>query len=78
MAIIIRLDVELARKKMRLKELSERTGISVPNLSILKNGKAKALRFSTLNAICSALGTTPGAIIEFEPDADVDPEAQAD
>ena len=78
MAIIIRLDVELARKKMRLKELSERTGITVPNLSILKNGKAKAIRFSTLNAICTALDTTPGAILEFEPDGEPEENAAAE
>ena len=64
MPIIVRLDVELARRKMRLNELAERTGISVPNLSILKSGKAKAIRFSTLEAICNALGCTPGDLLE--------------
>jgi putative transcriptional regulator len=66
--IIIRLDVMLARRKMRLTELAERTGISMPNLSILKNDKAKAIRFSTLEAICEALECVPGDLIDFEPD----------
>ncbi|HTE53405.1 MAG TPA: helix-turn-helix transcriptional regulator [Kofleriaceae bacterium] len=66
MPIIVRLDVELARRKMRLNELAERTGISVPNLSILKGGKARAIRFSTLEAICAALGCTPGDLLEYD------------
>ena len=74
MAIIVRLDVELARRKMRLNELAERTGISVPNLSILKSGKAKAIRFSTLEAICNALGCTPGDLLEQTPSDPRQPE----
>ena len=65
MAIIINLDVELAKKKMRLNELSELVGISVSNLSILKTGKAKAIRFSTLEKICEVLECTPGDILQF-------------
>lgn len=65
MAIVIKLDVVLAEKKMKLKELSEIVGISTVNLSILKQGKVKAIRFSTLNAICSALNCQPGDIMEY-------------
>lgn len=64
MAIIINLDVMLAKRKMSLTELSDRVGITLANLSILKNGKAKAIRFSTLEAICRALDCQPGEIIE--------------
>lgn len=66
MAIIINLDVMLARRKMRLNELSEQTGITVANLSVLKTGKARAIRFSTLEAICKALDCQPGDILAFE------------
>ena len=65
MAIIINMDVMLAKKKMSLTELSEKVGITMANLSILKNGKAKAIRFSTLDAICEALECQPGDIIEY-------------
>ena len=65
MAIIVDLDVMLAKRKMRLNELSERVGVSPQNLSILKTGKAKAIRFSTLNAICEALECEPGDILRF-------------
>jgi putative transcriptional regulator len=68
MAIVVRLDVQLARTKTRLNELSEKTGISVPNLSILKTGKARAIRFSTLEAICRALHCQPGDLLAYEPD----------
>ncbi len=68
--IIVNLDVMMARRKMSLNELSERVGITVANLSILKNGKAKAVRFSTLDAICRALDCTPGDILEYRPDAE--------
>ncbi len=68
--IIVNLDVMMARHKMSLNELSERVGITVANLSILKNGKAKAVRFSTLDAICRALDCTPGDILEYRPDAE--------
>lgn len=65
MAIIVNLDVMLARRKMSLTELSEKVGITMANLSILKKGKAKAVRFSTLEAICKVLDCQPGDILEF-------------
>jgi len=65
MAIIINLDVMLAKRKIQLKELSQIVGISTVNLSILKQGKGKAIRFSTLEAICSALDCQPGDILEY-------------
>lgn len=65
MPIIINLDVMLARRKMSLTELSERVGITMSNLSILKTGKAKAVRLETLEAICKALDCQPGDILEF-------------
>jgi len=64
MAIIVNLDVMMAKRKCRLKELAEATGITEANLSILKNGKAKAIRFSTLEAICNYLNCQPGDIME--------------
>ena len=66
--IIVNLDVMMARRKMSLNELSERVGITVANLSILKTGKAKAVRFSTLDAICRVLDCSPGDILEFRDD----------
>lgn len=68
MAIIVNLDVMLARRKMSLSELSEKVDISIVNLSILKTGKAKAIRFSTLEAICRVLECQPGDILEFAQD----------
>tara|TARA_R110002111_G_scaffold68635_2_gene111302 strand:- start:1003 stop:1218 length:216 start_codon:yes stop_codon:yes gene_type:complete len=68
MAIIVNVDVMLATRKMQLKELSELTGISNVNLSILKQGKGKAIRFSTLEAICKALDCQPGDILEYRED----------
>ncbi len=68
MAIIVNLDVMLARRKMRLTELSSRVDISVTNLSNLKTGKARAIRFTTLEAICDVLQCQPGDILEFVPD----------
>ncbi|MFT5581277.1 MAG: putative transcriptional regulator [Lentimonas sp.] len=65
MAIRINLDMELARKKMRLNELSKKVGVTNANLSVLKQGKAKAVRFSTLEAICEALDCQPGDILEY-------------
>jgi len=65
MPIIINLDVMLARRKMRSNELAEKVGITTANLSILKTGKAKAIRFSTLEAICRELQCQPGDIMEF-------------
>lgn len=63
--IIINLDVMLAKRKMSLTELTEKVGITMANLSILKNGKAKAVRLSTLEAICKALDCQPGDILEY-------------
>lgn len=65
MAILINIDVMLAKRKMTVTELTEKVGITMANLSILKNGKAKAIRFSTLEAICKALDCQPGDIIEY-------------
>ncbi|SOE23324.1 putative transcriptional regulator [Spirosomataceae bacterium TFI 002] len=65
MAIIVNLDVMMAKRKMSLNELSERVEITLSNLSILKTGKAKAIRFSTLEAICKVLECQPGDILEF-------------
>ena len=65
MPIIVNLDVMLAKRKMSLSELSERVDISIVNLSILKTGKAKAVRFSTLEAICKALNCQPGDLLEY-------------
>ena len=68
MAIRVDLDVMLARRKMSMTELSERVGITMANLSILKNGQAKAVRFSTLNEICRVLNCQPGDILAYEED----------
>ena len=68
MPIIINLDVMMARRKMSLNELSERVGITISNLSILKTGKAKAIRIETLEAICKALDCQPGDILEYKND----------
>lgn len=65
MAMIINIDVMLARRKMSVTELTEKVGITMANLSILKNGKARAIRFSTLEAICRALDCQPGDILEY-------------
>ncbi|HEU4609100.1 MAG TPA: helix-turn-helix transcriptional regulator [Chitinophagaceae bacterium] len=66
MAIVINVDVMMAKRKMRATELSERVGITMANLSILKNGKAKAIRLSTLEAICKALDCQPGDVLEYK------------
>lgn len=66
MAIIINIDVMLARRKMSVTELTEKVGITMANISVLKNGKAKAIRFSTLEAICKALQCQPGDILEYK------------
>lgn len=68
MAITVNLDVMMAKRKMSLNELSEKVDISLSNLSILKTGKAKAIRFSTLQAICEALDCQPGDLLEFRKD----------
>ena len=66
--IIVNVDVMLARRKMSSGELAERVGITAANLSILKTGKAKAIRFSTLESLCAALDCQPGDILEYRPD----------
>jgi putative transcriptional regulator len=68
MAIIINIDVMLAKRKMSVTELAQKVGITMANLSILKNGKAKAVRLSTLEAICKALDCQPGDVLEFRND----------
>lgn len=70
MTIIINVDVMLAKRKMSVTELSKRVGITMANLSILKNGKAKAVRFSTLEAICKTLDCQPGDILEYKSEKD--------
>lgn len=71
MAVIVNLDVMLARRKMSLTELSERVGITMANLSILKKGKARAIRFSTLDTLCDVLDCQPGDILAYEKDPPV-------
>lgn len=66
MAIIVNLDVMMAKRKMSLNELSEKVGLTLANLSILKTGKAKAIRFSTLEALCQALECQPADLLEYE------------
>ena len=70
MAIIVNLDVMLAKRKKRLNDVAAYVGITAQNLSVLKTGKAKAIRFSTLNAICEYLECQPGDVLEFVPDDD--------
>lgn len=70
--IVINLDVMLAKRKMRLGELADAVGISIQNLSVLKTGKAKAIRFSTLEAICRALDCQPGDILAYDPSIEED------
>ena len=70
MAIVVNLDVMMARRKMSLNELSQRVDITLANLSILKNNKARAVRFTTLEAICKALDCQPGDILEYVEDGD--------
>ena len=70
MSIIINIDVMLAKRKMSVTELSERVGITMANISILTNGKAKAIKLSTLNSICKALNCQPGDILEYVEDED--------
>lgn len=72
MAIIINIDVMLAKRKMSVTELSEKVGITMSNISILKNGKAKAIRFSTLDEICKALDCQPGDILEYKSDEEME------
>ena len=75
MAIAVKLDDVLHARRMTLTELAERVGITIVNLSILKTGKAKAIRFSTLEAICGVLDCQPGDLLEFEPEAAEQPRA---
>ena len=70
MPIIVNVDVMLARRKMSSGELAEKIGISAANLSILKTGKAKAVRFTTLSALCKALDCQPGDLLEYQPGED--------
>ena len=70
MAIVVTLDVMLARRKMRSKDLARAIGIAEPNLSLLKSGKVKGIRFSTLAAICRVLDCRPGDILDYVPDED--------
>ena len=70
MSIIINIDVMLAKRKMSVTELSERVGITMANISVLKNGKAKAVKISTLNSICKALDCQPGDILDYVEDGD--------
>lgn len=67
MPIVITIDVMLAKRKMSVTELAEKVGITMANVSVLKNGKAKAIRLSTLEAICEALDCQPGDILAYEP-----------
>ena len=70
MAILVNLDLMMVKRKMSLTELSEKVGVTLANLSILKTGKARAIRFSTLDAVCRALDCQPGDILEFEKEPD--------
>lgn len=70
MAIVVKLDELLHQRRMTLTELADRIDITLANLSILKTGKARAIRFSTMEAICAALSCQPGDVLEFEPDSD--------
>lgn len=72
MPIIVNLDVMMAKRKMSLNELSEKVDLTLSNLSILKTGKAKAIRFSTLEAVCKALNCQPGDILEFQEEEQTD------
>ncbi len=78
MAIVVNLDLVLVKRKMKLTDLAERVGITIANLSILKQGKAKAIRFSTLEAICRELNCQPGDILEYRPEPLRHPSEYAD
>ncbi len=77
MPIVVNLDVMLARRKMRLNTLAEKVGITPPNLSVLKTGRAKAIRFSTLELLCDVLDCQPGDLLSFERGQPVQPAADA-
>ncbi len=68
MAIVVRIDVQLARRKMSVGEFAERVGLTPANVAVLKNGRARAIRFSTLEAICRVLECQPGDVLEYVPD----------
>ena len=70
MSIVVNLDVMMAKRKVSLNELSERVGVSVTNLSLLKNGHVRGVRFATLDAICRVLDCQPGDVLEFRPDVE--------
>jgi putative transcriptional regulator len=70
MAIVVRIDVELAKRKMSVGEFADRVGITPANVAVLKNGRAKAVRLSTLDAMCRVLGCQPGDILEWVPDSE--------
>lgn len=76
MAIIINIDVMLAKRKMSVTQLSEMVGITMPNISILKNGKAKAIKLETLNKVCKALACQPGDILEYQEDLNKNQDGQ--
>ena len=78
MAIIVRLDLELARRKMSVGEFSERVGLTPANVAVLKNGRAKAIRFSTLEAICRVLDCQPGDLLQWVEDAEAVPETEVE
>ncbi|MFH8409206.1 helix-turn-helix domain-containing protein [Streptomyces sp. NPDC018019] len=75
MAIVVDLDVQLARRRMSVGEFAEAVGITPANIAVLKNGRAKAVRFTTLDAICRTLGCQPGDVLRWVPDDDADGEA---
>jgi putative transcriptional regulator len=77
MPIIVNVDVMLARRKMRLNELADAVGITSQNLSVLKTGRAKAIRFSTLEKLCAVLACQPGDLLAFETDSAADPQAHS-
>ena len=77
MPIVVDIDVMLARRKMAVGELAERVGVTPANIAVLKNGRAKAVRFSTLAALCDALDCQPGDLLRWEPESSVDPDAAA-
>lgn len=76
MSIVVRLDVELAKRKMSVAEFSERVGLSSANVAVLKNGRAKAIRFTTLDAICRVLDCQPGDVLEWIDETSDTPELQ--
>lgn len=77
MAIVVDVDLMLARRKLSVGELADRVGITPANLAVLKNGRAKAVRFTTLDALCAALDCQPGDLLRWVPDAPVDARADA-